>query len=166
MMILNVRLSPRLAFAALATGVFGLVGAGMFLQQLYHLNPCPLCIFQRVLYLVVGVLGLTGLALPADARLARRILLVLLAAVSLTGLATAAWQTWMQAFPELVQECSYTDPNLIEQFVDWLGMQNPAWFMATGFCTSKEWVFLGLSLANWSLVCFSAIQVFIWKLWP
>jgi len=27
-------------------------------------------------------------------------------------------------------------------------------FMVTGFCTNKEWVFLGLSLANWSALCF------------
>ena len=44
--------------------------------------------------------------------------------------------------------------TLVEQFVDWLGMQWPQMFMVTGFCTSRDWVFLGLSLANWSALCF------------
>jgi disulfide bond formation protein DsbB len=157
-------LTPRKLFMLLAVGVFTLVGSGMFLQQLYHLNPCPLCIFQRVLYLVLGTVGVIAALLP-QTMLTRRIMLGVVLAIAVTGFCTAAYQTWMQAFPELVNECSYTDPNLIEQFVDWLGMQYPEWFMATGFCTSKEWVFLGLSLANWSLVCFSATLFFVWVVW-
>jgi disulfide bond formation protein DsbB len=73
----------------------------------------------------------------------------------------------MQAYPELAKECSYTDPNLIERLVDWLGMQAPSMFMATGFCTSKEWVFLGLSMANWSCLVFLGIvgyAVFLFKI--
>jgi len=81
-------------------------------------------------------------------------------------LGVAGYQTWMQAFPELVNECSYSNPNLIERLVDWLGMQYPPLFLATGFCTSKEWVFLGLSMANWSVLVFAAIlgyAVFLMK---
>jgi disulfide bond formation protein DsbB len=48
-------------------------------------------------------------------------------------------------------------PNLIERLVDWLGMQWPSMFLATGFCTSKEWVFLRLSMANWSMLIFAGI---------
>jgi disulfide bond formation protein DsbB len=49
---------------------------------------------------------------------------------------------------------------LIERLVDTLGMQWPSLLMATGFCSSKEWVFLGLSMANWSLLLFSGIAVY------
>jgi disulfide bond formation protein DsbB len=48
---------------------------------------------------------------------------------------------------------------LVEQIVNWLGMQWPSMFMVTGFCTNKEWIFLGLSLANWSGLCFLALFV-------
>ncbi len=63
----------------------------------------------------------------------------------------------MQAFPLLATECGYSDPNLIERLVDWLGMQWPSLFLATGFCTSRDWEFLALSMANWSLLVFAGI---------
>jgi disulfide bond formation protein DsbB len=145
----------RAWFAALALGAFGLVAGGMELQQLLRLAPCPLCIFQRLLFLVVGVLALGGALLPV----ARLPLAALIVAVATGGGAVAGYQSWMQAFPHLATECGYSDPNAIERLVDWLGMQWPAMFLATGFCTGRDWVFIGLSLANWSLLVFAGVVV-------
>ena len=89
----------------------------------------------------------------------------MIAVLAGAGALLAAYQSWMQAFPDLATECSYTDPNMIESFVDWLGMQWPSLFLATGFCSSKEWVFLGLSMANWSALLFAAIVVYALLLW-
>lgn len=143
----------RAWFAALALGAFGLVAAGMELQNLVRLAPCPLCIFQRLLYMVIGVVALLGAFAPAG-RLLWAVLITLTAA---GGAAVAGYQTWMQAFPHLATECSYSDPNAIERLVDWLGMQWPSLFLATGFCSGRDWEFLGLSLANWSLLTFGGI---------
>lgn len=143
----------RAWFATLALGTLGLVAAGMELQQLFRLAPCPLCIFQRVLYIVIGLVALAGVLLPGG----RLLWSALIAALAAGGVAVAGYQTWMQAFPYLATECGYNDPNLIERLVDWLGMQWPSLFLATGFCTSREWEFIGLSMANWSLLVFAGI---------
>lgn len=143
----------RAWFATLSLGCFGLVGFGLELQAMLNLAPCPLCIFQRLLYLLVGILAFGGFLLPFG----RLVWGALIAAIAALGLGVAGYQTWMQAFPELANECSYSNPNLIERLVDWLGMQYPPLFLATGFCTSKEWVFLGLSMANWSVLVFAGI---------
>jgi len=144
----------RAWFATLGLGCLGLVAVGMELQTLLRLAPCPLCIFQ--LYIAIGLIGLLGFALPAG-----RLLWSILAAVlGLFGFGVAAYQTWMQAFPHLAPECSFTDPNAIERLVDWLGMEWPSMFLATGFCTSREWEFLGLSMANWSVLFFAGIVVY------
>lgn len=143
----------RAWFATLALGTLGLVTFGMELQQLFRLAPCPLCIFQRVLYIVIGLVALAGVLLPGG----RLLWSALIAALAAGGVAVAGYQTWMQAFPHLATECGYSDPNLIERLVDWLGMQWPSLFLATGFCTSREWEFLGLSMANWSLLVFAGI---------
>jgi protein dithiol:quinone oxidoreductase len=143
----------RAWFAALALGVFGLVAVGMELQALLRLAPCPLCIFQRLLYLVIGLIALAGVLLPGG----RLLWSALIAALAAGGVAVAGYQTWMQAFPLLATECGYSDPNAIERLVDWLGMQWPSLFLATGFCTSREWEFLALSMANWSLLVFAGI---------
>ena len=143
----------RAWFATLSLGCFGLVAIGMELQTIFRLAPCPLCIFQRLLYLVIGALALLGFLWPAI-RLAWAGLIGLLA---LLGVSVAGYQTWMQAFPELATECGYAEPNVIERLVDWLGMEWPSMFLATGFCTSRDWVFLNLSMANWSLLVFAGI---------
>lgn len=143
----------RTGLLVIGVGALGLVGAGFVIQEVYRLNPCPLCIFQRLLYIVFGVTALLGAAMPRG----HKGFGLMLAGISLAGIATSIYQSFMQAFPGVINECSYTDPNLIERLVDWLGMQYPMLFMATGFCGSKEWIFLGLSMANWSLVCFTVL---------
>ncbi len=151
------KIPMRAWFATLALGCFGLVAVGMELQALFRLAPCPLCIFQRLLYLVIGALGLLGFALPAG----RLLWAGMGGALALGGFAVAAYQSWMQAFPELATECGYADPNAIERLVDWLGMQYPDLFLATGFCTSRDWVFLDLSMANWSMLVFAGIVAYL-----
>lgn len=147
----------RAWFATLGLGCLGLVAVGMELQALLRLAPCPLCIFQRLLYMVIGVLGLLGWAWPR----ARQLWSAAIGALGLLGFGVAAYQTWMQAFPELATECGYSDPSLIERLVDWLGMQAPSLFLATGFCTSREWEMFGLSMANWSMLIFAGIVGYV-----
>ena len=143
----------RAWFAALALGAFGAVAGGMELQTLVRLAPCPLCIFQRLVYMVIGLVALLGAIAPAG----RLLWSALIAGLAAGGMAVAGYQSWMQAFPHLATECSYSDPNAIERLVDWLGMAWPSLFLATGFCTGRDWEFLGLSLANWSLLISAGI---------
>jgi disulfide bond formation protein DsbB len=146
----------RAWFATLALGCLGLVAIGMELQTLLRLAPCPLCIFQRLLYIVIGVVGLLGFMWPAG----RMAWAALAGGLGLLGFGVAGYQTWMQAFPHLAPECSFTNPNAIERLVDWLGMAWPSMFLATGFCTSRDWEMFGLSMANWSFVVFAGIVVY------
>lgn len=149
------RLSIRGGFALMAASSIGLVVAGLAIGEVYKLHPCPLCIFQRLLYLVLAFFALGGALLPGWPRLWGG-----LAGLSAAGgLATALYQSWLQFAPEASNECGFGEPTPIEQLVDWLGMQWPDMFMATGFCSSKEWVFLGLSMANWSVFCFAGFLV-------
>lgn len=143
----------RAWFAALALGAFGAVAGGMELQNLVRLAPCPLCIFQRLVYMVIGLVALLGAIAPAG----RLLWSALIAGLAAGGMAVAGYQSWMQAFPHLATECSYSDPNAIERLVDWLRMAWPSLFLATGFCTGRDWEFLGLSLANWSLLISAGI---------
>ena len=147
------RFSTRSVFAVLATTSLGLVASGLILGELARLQPCHLCNLQRLIYLVLAFFALCGVLLPR----ARKLWSVLVALTAAYGLVTAIEQSWMQYAPQQATECGFGDPTLVEQIVDWLGMQWPSMFMVTGFCTSKDWVFLGLSLANWSGVCFALL---------
>lgn len=157
-------LADRSLFLLLAAGALGIDAAGFALQSLLRLDPCPLCIFQRFLFLVLALLGVIGAILPFTSL--RRFLGWLVVLISLGGLATASYQSWMQAFPEQFSHaCNYSDPTLIEQFVDWLGTYLPTLFMASGLCTSKAWSLLGLSMANWAMLTFTLISLLtLWRL--
>lgn len=143
-------LSDRVCFAVLALVAFSLVASGLILGEVMRLQPCHLCILQRLIYLVFGVLALGGTAWPRW----RGIWCVLLMLTALGGVAAAGEQSWMQYAPQLATECGFGEPTPTEQLVNWLGTKWPAMFMVTGFCTQKDWIFLGLSLANWSVFCF------------
>lgn len=145
--------SDRSCFVALAVAAFGLVAAGLVLGEVARLQPCHLCILQRVVYLVFGFVAMFGVFLPQW----RRLWSVLLVMTAIGGIAAAGQQSWMQYAPQLATECGFGDPTLMEQLVNWLGAKWPALFMVTGFCTQKDWVFLGFSLANWSVACFAAL---------
>lgn len=144
----------RQSCALVLVAALALVGAGLAIGEWMRLNPCPLCIFQRVLYLLVAFWALCGLAIP----LARQLWGGLIALSAAGGIATAIYQTWMQQNPEVAVACGNGPPNLIELLVDWLGVQWPFMFMATGFCTSKESIF-GLTMANWSIGCFAVFML-------
>lgn len=151
----------RPLFRVLSLVSFGLVGAGLIVESLMKLNPCPLCIFQRVLYLVAGFLALIGfLAIKYRALGLGMAGLGLL--TSIGGVVTASYQSYLQAYPTSFTTCGTGEMSLIEQLVDWLGTICPSLFMATGFCTTKEYI-LGLSLANWSVVLFSLLTFGFFK---
>ena len=154
------RISSRLAFGGLSVVSLALLGSGLLLGEWLRLQPCYWCNFQRLIYLVLAFVGLCGFLQPRWARLWN--LLVTLTA--LAGVVGAGKQSWMQFSPEDVIECGFGDPTLVERLVDWLGGLWPSMFMVTGLCKEKDWVFLGLSLANWSGLCFLVIFcVFGWR---
>ncbi len=155
------RLSARSVFALLAIVSAGLLGGGLVIGEIARLQPCHLCNFQRLIYMLLAFFSVCGVVWPG----ARRFWATLLVLTAAGGLAAAIQQSWMQYAPQEAIECGFGDPTLLEQVVNWLGTQWPAMFMVTGFCTDKDWVFLGLSLANWSGICFLALLgVALWQL--
>jgi disulfide bond formation protein DsbB len=144
------RLSTRSVFALLAAASLGLLAAGLSLGEFMGLQPCHLCNLQRLIYIVLAFFALCGVLFPGR----RRTWCVLAGISAGGGLIAALQQSWMQYAPQQAIECGFGDPTLSERLINWLGVQWPAMFMVTGFCTNKEWVFLGLSLANWSGLCF------------
>jgi disulfide bond formation protein DsbB len=153
------RLSVRAGFALLAAAAAAAAFGGWALGELLHLNACPLCIFQRLLSLLLMLFALAGVVLPT----LRRLWALLAGLTAAGGLATALYQSWLQFAALPSNECGFGEPTLIERLVDWFGMQWPSLFLATGFCSSKELVFLGLSMANWAAFCFAGcVAAAVW----
>lgn len=146
----------RFPFLLGGTASLGLVVCGVLLAELMRLAACPLCIWQRMLYLLFGVLAFIGLACARNA-LACRVLAFLMACAAGAGAGVAGYQVWIQRFAPLTT-CAGKEPWW-EAFVRWAGEQAPLLFKASGLCSDPAWKFLDLSIADWSLLVFCSLFI-------
>jgi disulfide bond formation protein DsbB len=133
-----------------------LVASSFIMVAWLKLDPCPLCIAQRTLFMLMGVMGLV--AFFAHRNLAGRIAGGLTVLTALSGAAVAGYQVWMQHQPAHMFSCG-ADTNFVEDIVYWLGKQVPVLFDAPGVCQDTALLILGYSLAVWALVAFAACAV-------
>lgn len=147
----------RRLFAGIAIVSFALVVGGVILGRTLNLAACPLCILQRMIYLLLSLEAAVLVALSERAEQASRAGAALLAATAGLGAGIAGYQTWLQRFATDVS-CT-ADMPWWEGFVNWAGAQWPLLFEATGLCSEAGWQLLGLSIAEWSLLCFGALAI-------
>src|SRR5574338_180256 len=107
--------------------------------------PAPMLAFTAVI-----MVALAGAVHGPRSRLARGVYAVVLALMSLAGGGIAAWQSWIQRFPPDLSECGPDLAYMLESFP--LASALPMIFHGAGECTRVDWSFLGLSIANWSLL--------------
>lgn len=153
-------ITRRTVWLAIGAGTLGLAGSSLILTAWLDLHPCYLCIFQRLLFMLIGVFGLLAAAGWLEKVWGGLILLL-----AGTGTAVASYQTWLQLQPPGNASCTGGKPNLIEQLVYFLSDHIPSLFEVTGLCEDEELVILGLSLANWAQVAFlSALVATLWAM--
>lgn len=150
-------LSPRLLFLALFATCTGLLAFGLYLQHVVGLEPCPMCIMQRYAFVLVALVGLIA-GIHAPGRRGTRIYGGLLLLLAAAGGTVAAQQSILQRSPPNLAECGPGFEYLVESFG--LAEALPMMFRGTGDCGAIDWTFLGLTIANWSLVCFVAVGLF------
>ncbi len=51
------RLTPRVALGLVAFGTIGAMAAGLYLQHVVGLAPCPLCVLQRIGFIACGLIA-------------------------------------------------------------------------------------------------------------
>jgi disulfide bond formation protein DsbB len=135
----------------------GLMGWAFWLQYAEGLEPCPLCMFQRVAVCAVGVLFLIAFLHNPGRRFAA-VYAVLTLLFAGAGAAFAGRQVWLQSLPkDQLPACGMG----IGYMLDTLPLADVIMRTLTGSgeCAEKGWVFLGLSIAGWTLVFFIAMIV-------
>ena len=150
-------LRGRSVFAVLALGCAGLLGFGYYLQFTGGLEPCPLCIFQRLCYFGVAIVAIVAW-IQGPVWRGRQIYAVLLALIALAGLGIAGRQTWLQNLPaDRVPECGPGLEFMLEMYAPFEVLQRV--LRGTGDCAKVDWTFLGFSIAEWSLACFASVLI-------
>jgi protein dithiol:quinone oxidoreductase len=132
-----------------------LMGWALWLQYGEGLEPCPLCMFQRVCVSAVGVVFLIA-AIHNPKRTGAAFYAILTLIIAGAGAAFAARQIWLQALPkDQVPACGMGLSYMMDTlpFTDVVRRV----LEGSGECAEKGWVFLGLSIAGWTFVFFASM---------
>ena len=147
--------APRRIFGVIALGCVAMLAFGLYLQHVVGLEPCPMCVVQR--YALVLVALVAAIAASFRGRGVHVGLAGLMTLLAGGGAFVAARQSWLQWYPPEIASCGRDFYGMIETFP--LKRAIPMIFRGSGDCTKIDWTFLGLSIANWSFLCFIGIAI-------
>ena len=133
----------------------GLMAYALYSQHIGGLNPCPLCVFQRVAVIGMGILFLMAALHDPQTAFARVYAVGLLVVASFGGI-VAARHIYLQNLPtDQVPVCGPGLDYLLDAFP--LSEALQLVFQGSGECAEVQWSFLGLSMPGWVLVWFVAL---------
>lgn len=151
--------SSRMLFLAMFLFSTGALLAGVFIEHQFELEPCSMCVFQRVMFIGVALTALAatihGVGLGVSA-IGNRIYAALVLIFADLGAALAIRQLWLQQLPaEKVPTC----PPSLDYMLDVLPFTEVLKVVLSGDgnCAEVAWTMLGLSIPGWSLICFVVI---------
>ena len=133
----------------------GMMGFALFAQHVLRLEPCPMCVLQRLAVIAMGILFL--LAFLHDPKgWGARIYALLVAAAAIGGMTVSGRHYWIQNLPEdQVPACGAG----LDYMLDTLPLTQvlAKVFSGDGECAKVVWSFLGLSMPAWVFICCAVI---------
>ena len=140
---------------------FATVALALVIQTKYNLEPCPLCITQRMFFMGLGVLFLIG-AFIKPTSLMQKIFAALQVLTALGGAGWAIRHWYLQAHKgEIIADCGVGFDYMFENFP--LKKMFTLIFKGTGDCAAIDWTLLGLTLPQLALITFIGFGVYaIW----
>lgn len=147
-----------LHLAGFVACIGGLLFAILVLQRLLGLEPCPMCIFQRVAMFAAGLFFLLG-AVHAPRGAARWVYSLAAALAAVVGAGIAGRHVWLQSLPpDQVPACGPTLDYLMDMFP--LSEVVTMILKGDGNCARIEGQWLGITLPGWTLITFIAMAVY------
>ncbi|MCH7898710.1 MAG: disulfide bond formation protein B [Proteobacteria bacterium] len=139
-----------------------LMGYALYAQHYLMLEPCPLCILQRIAVVGMGLVFLLA-ALHNPGGVGRFVYALLLVLPMSLGAIVAGRHAWLQMLPEdQVPACGPGLDYMWENFplADVINMV----FRGSGECADVDWQLLGLSMPAWVFIAVIALgSIGIWN---
>lgn len=148
---------PRTWFFLVAVACAAMVGYALYMQHVEFLEPCPLCVFQRIAFIWIGAVSLLA-AIHNPGVVGRWIYGFFLALGSVTGMAIAGRHVWLQNLPpDQVPDCGMGLNYMLDTmpFSEVLSEV----FYGSGECAEVDWTLLGLSMPGWTLLWYTGFTV-------
>jgi disulfide bond formation protein DsbB len=144
------KITPRIWYLLVVLCCASLLGFALYNQYVDYLDPCPLCILQRVVFVWMGAVALLA-ALHNPGRTGQLIYAWLVALGAGVGALIAGRHVWLQNLPAgEVPECGPGLNYMLENFP--LAEVFSTVLYGSGSCAEVKWEFLGLSMPMWTLV--------------
>lgn len=149
--------SRTLFFVASLGSVLIMIGA-LYLEHGVGLEPCPLCILQRLAVIGFGLVSLVA-AIHGPKRTGQRIYAALAFVMAAAGAGVAGRQIWLQQVP--ADELPACLPSL-DYMLEALPFREVISLMLHGSadCAKITWTLFGISIPEWSLLAFIGMLVF------
>lgn len=124
----------------------------LYVQFDLHIEPCWLCIFQRIALIAMAVFFLLG-AIHNPRNIGRRVYALLVLASAAAGVGFAAHHLWVQSQPpNPLAGCAPGFAYAWENFP--INKVLKMAFTGNPDCAEVNWTFLGLAMPFWTLVSF------------
>jgi disulfide bond formation protein DsbB len=126
----------------------GAVAAALWTQHALGMEPCPWCVLQRLIFVVMALVALPGLVWRRA--FVQQVAALLVLGLGLSGIAAALWQHFVAAASD---SCKLT---LAERIISGLGLDGslPEIFQPRASCADAAVKLLGLPYEFWSLMLF------------
>ena len=155
-MTLNYRTLNLIGFLA----CFLLIVSALVMQHFFELEPCPLCIFQRIAFIAAGALFLVG-ALFNPISMTKKVVVSLLNLTALAiGIGLALRHIWLQNLPP--SEVPSCGPGLdyMLEVLPFSAVVRQV-LSGSGECAEISWTFLGLSIPWWTLFAYLGLAALV-----
>lgn len=154
---LGARLPRRLLNFGGFLAASAMMGYALYAEHALLMEPCPLCVFQRMAVIGLGAVFLAAaLHNPKGAGL--RVYAGLIAIAAAAGAGVAGRHVWLQNLPpDKVPACGPGFGYIIDSFP--LSDALKLIFTGSGECATIDWSFLGLSMPTWVLICVAMLGV-------
>jgi disulfide bond formation protein DsbB len=137
-----------------------LIAFALYAQYVWMMDPCPLCILQRVVFIALGVVFLIG-AIHGPRSNLRYVYAGLAICAALIGIGIASRHLWIQSLPpDQVPSCGAPLGFLLETRAGHGGLIGVLIkvLSGSGECAKIQPI-LGLPMPLWSLVWFALLGI-------
>ena len=128
-----------------------------YFENSLNLEPCYLCMIQRGIIIVIGLICVLAAA-HNPRQFGQRVYASLSIAMVITGIYFSGKQLWLQSLPESqVPSCGIPVEQLFDNFS--ITEAVTMLLIGDGNCAEVQWQLMGFSMPAWVMVCFVGFGV-------